>query len=53
MKNPTEVFATLMPKSEHHRPEIVAAKREELIKWTKYEAFEVVEDQGQEKIDCT
>lgn len=47
-----EVFATLVPTYRHNEPEIIHAKHNELDNWIKYSAFEVVDDNGQERISA-
>ena len=48
---PTKVHAVEITKKDYSRPEIQEAMREEIKKWNKFDAFELVEDAGQEKID--
>ena len=42
--SPMAIYVTNIPEKEHHRPEVIEAKRDELDKWVKYEAFEVVDE---------
>ena len=51
-KIPVKVLAVEIPKKEYDRPEIQEAMREEIKKWNKFGAFELVQDDGQDKIDC-
>jgi hypothetical protein len=46
------VYAALIPKERHHEPEVIEAKNAELDNWTKFNAYDIVEDTGQEKITC-
>ena len=39
-----------VPRKDHHKPEIQAAMNSEILKFEKFEAFEEVEDQGQQRI---
>ena len=45
-----KVFATLVPVARHNEPEIIDAKETELENWRKYQAFEIVDDKGQDRI---
>ena len=47
------VYASNVPKHRHKEPEIVEAKEEELHNWLKFEAYEIVDDEGQERITST
>ena len=46
-----DILAAMVPTSQHKDPEVVQAKIDELNKWKSYEAYEEVEDEGQEAID--
>ena len=48
---PIEVLATMVPSSQFKDPEVQQAMEEELEKWNQFEAYEVVEDNGQNRID--
>ena len=48
---PKEVFATVIPVSQYKNPEVQAAMNDELEKWVAFEAYEIVNDEGQERID--
>ena len=48
---PIEVLATLVPSSQFNDPEVKQAMEEELEKWNHFQAYEVVEDEGQDRID--
>ena len=37
------IFVTNIPEKKHDKPEVVRAKQDELDKWVKYDAFEVVD----------
>ena len=45
-----EVYATTVPASRFKEPEVQQAMREEENKWLGYEAYEVVPDDGQERL---
>ena len=45
-----EVFATEIPTKYQNTPEVIAAKQVEYDNYVKFEAFEEVEDKGQERI---
>ena len=47
-----EVLMVNVPKAEWKNPEIQAAMQDEINKWEKYGAFTVVDDVGQDRIDC-
>ena len=47
---PKEVLATMVPRKEYGHPEVQEAMETELSKWSEYEAYEEVLDEGQEKI---
>ena len=49
--NPIEVLATIVHPKDFGHHEVAAAMKDELDKWQKFEAYEVVEDIGQIKID--
>ena len=44
------VFAALVPTERHSEPEVIDAKNAELENWSKFSAYEVVDDIGQERI---
>lgn len=46
----TDVFVTLIPSNRHNEPAVIKAKQEELEKWTKYDAFEEIQDNDQDAI---
>ena len=48
---PIHVLATLVPPSQYNDPEVKDAMILELEKWKQFEAYELVEDQGQDRID--
>ena len=48
---PKEVFATVIPVSQYKNPEVQSAMDDELEKWVAFEAYELVNDEGQERID--
>ena len=48
-----EILATMIPKEERDSPECLAAKQVELEKLKAFNTYEVVQDQGQEKISTT
>ena len=51
---PVTVYAAEVSKKEYKNPEVVEAMREELEKWNKFNAYEIVEDNSSipEKIDA-
>ena len=40
----------MVPAHRHKEPEVVAAKRDELQKWEEFNAYTIVNDEGQERI---
>ena len=50
-QEPVDVLAVLVPPSEYHHPEIQSAMKDELEKFLLFDAYEVVDDDGQETID--
>ena len=46
-----DVFATNVLSSEYSDPEVMEAMTDELSKWKTFEAYEVVKDEGQERIN--
>ena len=48
---PREVFAAVVPSSQYKNPEVQGAMYDEMNKWVLFDAYEVVEDEGQEAID--
>ena len=46
----TKVFATNIPSKEHHHPEIIAAKENELLKWDEFKAAQEVQYTGREHV---
>ena len=46
----TNVFVTEVKKEDWKKPEVQTAMAEELRKWEHYNAYELIEDVGQEKI---
>ena len=48
---PIDVLAVMVPVSEQNNPEVEAAKLDELEKFKLFDAYEIVEDKGQERID--
>ena len=48
---PKEVFAAVVPTSQYKNPEVEGAMQDELNKWVLFDAYEVVQDEGQEAID--
>ena len=51
LSDPTKVFAVEIPKKDYENPEVKSVMREELEKWEKFDAYEWVDDVGQEIID--
>ena len=50
-KEQIEVLATMVPSAEYAHPEVKAAMEDELAKWERFEAYEVIDDNGQDTID--
>ena len=46
----TKVFTTNIPSKEHHHPEIIAAKENELLKWDEFKAAQEVQYTGREHV---
>ena len=47
---PFKTYVTLIPKSEHHKPKVVKAKKKKLAKFREYGVYEEVSDIGQPRI---
>ena len=45
-----EVVATNIPSKEHHHPEVIEAKKKELVEWKEFNAAEEVEYTGKEHV---
>ena len=50
-KEPVQVLATLVHPSQYNDPEVKQAMELELEKWIQFQAYEVVDDEGQDRID--
>ena len=50
-QEPKETFAAIIPVSQYKNPEVQAAMEDEMGKWFSFEAYETVNDEGQEAID--
>ena len=50
-KDPIEVLATMVHSSQYNDPEVKQAMEAELEKWNQFQAYEIVDDDGQERID--
>ena len=50
-RDPIEVLATLLQSSQYNDPEVKQAMEVELERWNEFDAYELVEDNGQERID--
>ena len=48
---PIDVFAATIPASQYKHPEVQGAMADELEKWVTFDAYEIVNDDGQERID--
>ena len=46
-----DTYAIAVPSKEYSHPDIQAAMREELEKFEMFDAYEIVDDEGQERID--
>ena len=50
-QEPMDVLAVMVPPSEYHHPEIQAAMKDELGKFSLFDAYEIIDDEGQDTID--
>ena len=51
MQESKQVFAVTIPVSHYQDPEVQAAMTEEMAKWEAFDAYEIVNDDGQDSID--